>query len=101
MIKIDIGIYQNHILANRINNSYKVQKTGYNVRDSTFPMHLLYSKAFDQLKRFDNTRNRLKLKPVIVSEYKNQNQKHKNNGLSMATMEVLETGEVIDQFYEK
>lgn len=40
------------------------------IREAELPMELIYNEAFDSLKRFDNTQNGVKVKPVVVSLHK-------------------------------
>ena len=56
------------------------------------PVYQLYNESFDQLDRFDNTKNRVKIKPVVVTEDEDFSSKHPKS--SMLSTEVIETGEV-------
>ena len=62
------------ILSHTIFIDYKERhKTfkDFKIKESDIPIQLLYNEGFDHLKRFDNTKNKVKIKPVVVKYYPN------------------------------
>lgn len=56
------------------------------MRESELPMSALYNSGFDRLKRFDNSKTKLKIKPVMVVYEDDYSKKKKN--VHVVSMEV-------------
>jgi hypothetical protein len=74
-----------------------LHRSGSKIREAHLPLHALYNSGFELLKRFDTSQNRLKIKPVVINYERDYSKKCKN--MHVVSMEVLETGEIIDYIY--
>ena len=55
---------------------------------------MFFNDCFDQLARFGENKDRVKIKPVILTEHVDYSRTNKN--CNLLGMEVMETGEIID-----
>lgn len=69
------------------------------VRDSKIPIEAIYNQGFEKLKRFDNSKNRLMIKPVMLQWDHDYSRIRKD--VEVVSMEVTETGEIIDYINAK
>jgi len=47
-----------------------INRPGVKIKESAIPMKIIYNEGFDLLNRLDITKDRLKIKPVVLTYFK-------------------------------